>query len=148
MHQRQQTTATLAQLLERVDEAAARHGERIEDWLHRQLKADQEKPHTPVYEEDEAEILALVIRHFRAMNLGFSEQRSLAEALLETIDLGNPKDVDLGQPRRRYRLRRRSNTLSIRLGEGHVSLSLPYAIRLITAFDAGGQHQKSPKAAA
>lgn len=138
MYASHQTQTTIAQLLEQVDEAAARQGLSIETWLRRQLNAQTQTPPMSERNDDETEILDLVLRHFRALDLPMDEQRSLADALLDTIEHGQPKDIELGHLRRRYRLRRRASALSIRLGQGQVNLSLPYALRLASTLGGGG----------
>lgn len=148
MHASQQTNTTIAHLLEQVDEAAARQGLSIETWLRRQLKSEAQTQSMSEGADDEKEILDLVIRHFRALDLDIDDQKLLAGALLDTIEHGKPKDVELGRLRRRYRFRRRAMTLSIRLGQGQVNLSLPYAFRLASAFCASGKPRQSAEEAA
>jgi hypothetical protein len=137
-----------ARLLEQINACAMRQGLTAETWLRRQVQV-----HTPAQPpsaaDEEETILDMVQRHFYELRLDRDAQRSVARAMFDTIEFGHPHDIgQLGPMGRCYQFRRRSGALSIRVGQGKVELSLPFALRLATALDTGGRHREPETEAA
>jgi len=137
------------QLLRQIDECAASQGLTTESWLRRQLRLQTQTASAQTVDDDETMLLHMVQRHFQDMGLGASARQQLAEAMFDTIENGDPHNVDqLGPMQRSYQLRRRCGALSIRVGQGRVQLSLPYALRLAIAIDPDADHRDTASEAA
>ena len=107
-----------------------------EAWLRRQLHADHATPIDTSAEDGDEIVLDLVVRHFRDQRLSRDEQKVLADTLLMAIDTGEPGQVGpIGALRRHYRIQRRVSAVTIRVGEGQVSLPLGQALRLSALLD-------------
>ena len=125
-----------SQLLDKIEDCAKRHGLSAEAWLKRKVDGDARIAGLRDGDEDESVVFDMIRDHFHDLRLGIDAQRSLAKVMLDTIENGEPHDVDQLGPRQcRYQFRRRSGSLSIRVGQGKVGLSLPYAMRLVSTLD-------------
>ena len=139
LHDKQLITVD-STLWQAIGERAEGDGMTPEDWLRRQLHASAVSvDRTPTEDADEV-LLDLVVRHFRDLGLHRDERRWVADAIAATIESGEPSRVGpIGALRRHYRIHRRVAAVSIRVGEGQVSLPLAQAMQLI-AMLSGADH--------
>lgn len=126
-------------LWEAVVEQAGRDKLTTEDWLRRQLDISARGPCAASADDAGDRILDLVLRHFRHLGLSRDEQQRLADALATTIDSGEPGRVGpIGALKRHYQIQRRTSAVTIRVGEGRVSLPLTQAMQLVALLSAAG----------
>ena len=96
---------------------------------------------SPSNTEDEV-LLDLAIRHFRDLKLQSAEPRQLAAGILQAAATGEPHFVGpVGESSRRYEFHRRLAALSIRVGEGRISLPLQSALCLANALQGAREPQ-------
>jgi hypothetical protein len=78
---------------------------------------------------------------------GISEPND--DAIFDTNENGHPNEIGgLADARRRDQFEGRVGTLSIRVGQGQVNLSLPFARPPAAVFDPGGDCERSGDQAA
>ena len=119
-----------------IGERAAEEMLSSEDWLRRQLQTSVADRQCAQADPADDVMLDLVLRHFRDQALDRDEQRRLAAALSETVDSGAPCRVGpIGVRQCHYRIHRLASAVSIRVGEGRVSLPLTQAVRLVALLD-------------
>jgi hypothetical protein len=138
LHERRMITVD-SSLWEAVVERAGRDKLTTEDWLRRQLDLSARGPYAALADGADDSSLDLVLRHFRHLGLSRDEQQRLADALAKTIDSGEPGRVGpIGALKRHYRVQRRTSKVTIRVGEGRVSLPLTQAMQLVALLSAAG----------
>lgn len=75
--------------------------------------------------------LELALKHFEDQRLKPEEAEMLSTEILVAVNEGSVRHVGpVGRRRRRYEINRQSNALSVRAGEGRISLHLTSAVRL------------------
>lgn len=135
LHNKQLITIDSA-MWQAIGERAAEEAMSPEDWLRRQLHSRGASPRDAQADSADEVMFELVVRHFRDQALDQDEQRRLAAALSETVDGGEPCRVGpIGVRQCHYQIHRRMSAVSIRVGEGMVSLPLAQAIRLVALLD-------------
>lgn len=138
LHDRRMITVD-SSLWEAVVERAGRDKLTTEDWLRRQLEPSAGGPRAASADGADHSTLDLVVRHFRHLGLSRDEQQRLADVLAKTIDSGEPGRVGpIGALKRHYQIQKRSATVTIRVGEGRVSLPLTQAMQLAALLSAAG----------
>jgi hypothetical protein len=87
-------------------------------------------------------LLDLAIRHFRDLNLRSAESDQLSAGILQAVATGEPHFAGpVGEPSRRYEFHWRFAALSIRVGEGRISLPLQSALHLANALQGASDPQ-------
>lgn len=133
-----QTPTIDHRLWEAISSRAARERLSAEAWLARQVADidDQEISYDgcPITASEDEAVLELALNHFRGLDPSPDDARALADAIFATIETGEAHAAGpVGVLQRRYLMQRRASAVSIRVGEGRISLPLEAAMRLAGA---------------